>query len=193
MHGMSRMSAGGSTAQPPVNLAVHVTAMQNLDGKRGAHHAVWCSWGYCRTAFDCSNNVRDGLFGASPKATATGSSPAIANNPYPDLPANYRKQIADYMQTQRVALGLLPLVIHQGETVEISDPNRKFIGGGVWVCVRFGGTTVRAYGFADGQLQKWTGNSFDQSGVLIQARICGFNPNYKPFPEVKPTPQPRKP
>src|SRR5215475_1578128 len=60
--------------------------------------------------------------GSSPVA-ATGSSSAIANNPHPDLPANYRKQIADYIRTQRGLLG--PVVIHQGDTVEIGEPNRR--------------------------------------------------------------------
>jgi hypothetical protein len=120
-------------------------------------------------------------------SSAAASSSAIANNPHPDLPANYRKQIADYMRTQRVALGLMPLVIHEGETVEISDPNSKLIGIGMWVCVRFGGTTVRAYGFDDGQLEKWTGNitSSPQGGVLTERVICGANPNFKPFPEAQ--------
>jgi hypothetical protein len=59
--------------------------------------------------------------GSSPVA-ATGSSSAIANNPHPDLPTNYRKQIADFMRTQRGdAFGLVPFVIHQGKTVEIGN------------------------------------------------------------------------
>ena len=129
--------------------------------------------------------------GSSPVAAAASSS-TIANNPYPDLPANYRKQIADFMRTQRAdPPGLVPLVIHQGETVEISDPNRKPIGKGIWVCVRFDATTVRSYGFVDGQLEKWTGNiaSSPQGGVLTERLICGANPKFKPFPEAQPKPQ----
>jgi hypothetical protein len=38
--------------------------------------------------------------GSSPVA-ATGSSSAMANNPHPDLPASYRKQIAEFMRTRR--------------------------------------------------------------------------------------------
>jgi hypothetical protein len=61
----------------------------------------------------------------------------------------------------------------------------------VWVCFscsdgwrNFG--TRRAYSFTGGQLSSGSGQ-----GVLFEAAICGANLNYKPFPEVQPTPQAR--
>ena len=67
--------------------------------------------------------------GSSP-VTASGSSSAIANNPHPDLPANYRKQIAEFMRTQRDALGLVtlfPMGITKGGA-EISDRTERSAG-----------------------------------------------------------------
>jgi hypothetical protein len=137
----------------------------------------------------------------SPTVTATASSPAVANNPHPDLPANYRKQIAEFMRTQRDALGLISL-FPRGITkggAEISDPNRTFswLGTHDVVCVRFGGggwpnfSTVRAYGFNGGQLQLGTGGIVSQygQGVLTEAMACGANPNFQPFPEAEFQPQ----
>jgi hypothetical protein len=138
--------------------------------------------------------------GSSP-VTASGSSSAIANNPHPDLPANYRKQVAEFMRTQRDALGLVTL-FPRGITkggAEISDPNRTFswLGTHDVVCVRFGGggwpnfSTIRAYGFNGGQLQWGTGGIVSQygQGVLTEAMACGANPNFKPFPEAEFQPQ----
>jgi hypothetical protein len=133
--------------------------------------------------------------------TVTASSSAKANNPNPDLPANYRKQIAEHMRTQRDALGLVSL-FPRGITkggAEISDPNRAFswLGTHDVVCVRFGGggwpnfSSVRAYTFSDGQLLTSTGyivSSYGQ-GVLTEAMACGANPNFKPFPEAEFQPQ----
>ena len=128
----------------------------------------------------------------------TASSSVTANNPHPDLPANYRKQIAEYMRTQMFArMG--------GITgAEISDPNRTFAGllsGGERdiVCVRFGGggwpnfSTVRAYTFVGGQLHWDTDGIVSQygRGVLTEGWACGANPNFKPFPEADYQPQPQ--
>jgi ABC-type Fe3+-hydroxamate transport system substrate-binding protein len=133
--------------------------------------------------------------GSSPVA-ATGSSSAIANNPNPDLPANYRNQIANFMRTQRGdAFGLVPFVIRQGETVEIGDPNRRltYLGMETVVCVRISrgdgwpnNSATRVYSFSGGQLSSGPG----QGGLVSGGPgVCGWNTNYKPFPEVKPTPQ----
>lgn len=140
-----------------------------------------------------------GCSAASSKVTATSSSSAIANNPHPDLPADYRKQIADFMRTQGGdAFGLVPFVIHQGEKVEIGEPNRRltYLGMEEVVCVRFTrsdgwpyNSATRAYSFRGGQFPLGPG----QGALVSGLGICGFNPNYKPFPEVKPTPHPRKP
>jgi hypothetical protein len=132
---------------------------------------------------------------ASSSVTASGSSSAIANNPHPDLPANYRKQIAEFMRTERDALGLVPL-FPRGITkggAEISDPHRPFNRNGDFVCVRTGGggwpnfSTVSGYLFTGGQLQPGSGNIVSQygRGVLTEATVCGENPNFKPFPEAE--------
>jgi hypothetical protein len=117
----------------------------------------------------------------------TASSSATPNNPHPDLPANYRKQIADYMRTQMFAsLGGI-------RGAEISDPHRTVAG--LWyglgerdiVCVRFGGgSTIRGYVFVGGQLHWDNGGIVSQGGqgVLIEAWACGEHPNFKPFPEA---------
>ena len=110
----------------------------------------------------------------------TTSSSAKANNPHPDLPANYRKQIAEYMRTQMFArMGGI-------KRAEIADPNRTFAGllsGGERdiVCVRFGGgswpnfSTVRAYTFVDGKLPWDNGGIVSQfgRGVLSERWACG--------------------
>jgi hypothetical protein len=118
----------------------------------------------------------------------TASSSVTANNPHPDLPANYRKQIAEFMRTQMFAS------MRGIRGAEISDPNRtvSILGMRDVVCVRFGGggwpnfSTVRAYAFTDGQLQWGTGGIVSQfgQGVLTEAMACGANPNFKPFPEA---------
>lgn len=139
------------------------------------------------------------IFLAGCQTTASSSATAIkvtANNPHPDLPANYRKQIAEYMRTQMFArMGGI-------KGAEISDPNRTFAGlvnGGERdiVCVRFGGggwpnfSTVRAYTFVDGKLPWDTGGIVSQfgRGVLTERWACGENPNFKPFPEADYQPQ----
>jgi hypothetical protein len=128
----------------------------------------------------------------------TASSSVTASNPHPDLPANYRKQIAEYMRTQMFArMGGI-------KGAEISDPHRGFAGllnGGErdFVCVRFGGggwpnfSTVRGYAFVDGKLHWDTGGIVSQygQGVLTEAMACGENPTFKPFPEADYQPQPR--
>jgi hypothetical protein len=116
----------------------------------------------------------------------TASAPVTATNPHPDLPANYRQVIADYMKTQMFAQIGGPGI----RTAEISAPHRAWNGRDV-VCVRFGGggwpnfSTVRAYAFSDGQLLFSTGNivsSYGQ-GVLTEAVACGSEPIFGPFPE----------
>jgi hypothetical protein len=111
-----------------------------------------------------------------------------ATNPHPDLPANYRRMVVDYMKTQMfVEIGGDRL---RAQAVEISDPHRNFYGYDV-VCVRFGGggypnfSTVRGYAFSGGQLLTWTGNIISQygSGVLVMAAWCGDQPVFRPFPE----------
>jgi hypothetical protein len=116
----------------------------------------------------------------------TTTSSVTAVGAHPDLPANYRQQIAAFMRTQMFA--------HSGISgAEISDPNRTFAGlvsGGDRdiVCVRIGGPlgTVRAYTFIDGKLSWDTGGIVGQSGmgVLTERWGCGENPNFKPYPEA---------
>jgi hypothetical protein len=128
---------------------------------------------------------------------------STADDPHvDDVPANYRTQIAAYMRTQRDAADLqaFPHGISKADHADISDPNRKPIGKGIWVCVRIGDNGslfsniyIRAYGFSDGQLESGTGNILVDVGVLVIAAVCGANPNFKPFPEAEfqPQPQPR--
>jgi hypothetical protein len=107
-----------------------------------------------------------------------------ATNPHPNLPANYRKAVADYMKTQM--FGSRPGI----STAEISDPNHTWNGYDV-VCVRFGGggwpnfSTVRAYVFSNGQLLAATGQIVSQfgQGVVTEAVNCGSEPVFRPFPE----------
>lgn len=101
-----------------------------------------------------------------------------ATNPHPNLPANYRKVVAAYMKTQMFAQG------PGTRTAEISDPNHMWSGHDV-VCVRFGGGTVRAFPFGNGQLLTLTGQivSLNGAGVLTEAAICGWEPVFRPFPE----------
>jgi hypothetical protein len=130
---------------------------------------------------------------ASSSVTENNSRSVTANNPHPDLPGNYRKQIAEFMRTQMFAsMGGI-------KGAEISEPNRAFswLGTRDVVCVRFGGggwpnfSTVRAYAFTDGQLQWGTGGIVSQfgQGVLTEAMACGATPNFKPFPEADYKPQ----
>jgi hypothetical protein len=105
-----------------------------------------------------------------------------ATNPHPNLPANYRQVVADYMKTQMLG----PVT----QTVEISDPHHTW-NGFDGVCVRFGGggwpnfSTVRAYHFSNGKLLDVTGQIVSQfgSGVLVEAAHCGSEPVFRPFPE----------
>jgi hypothetical protein len=82
--------------------------------------------------------------GSAPVAATTAT---IANSAHPDLPANYRKQIADFTPTQRGDMpGLFPHAFPKGILkggAEIADPNRKLGLGGMEdvVCVRFGGSS----------------------------------------------------
>ncbi|HEY2532157.1 MAG TPA: hypothetical protein VGJ20_30230 [Xanthobacteraceae bacterium] len=133
------------------------------------------------------------------------STASFADDPHADdVPVNYRTQIAAYMRTQHehdllFRFTSFPNGISKKDYAEIADPNRKPIGKGIWVCVRFGhnglfgGGYPRAYGFVDGQLQSDTGDVMQDAGVLVIAAVCGANPNYKPFPEAEfePPPQPR--
>ncbi|HEY2527729.1 MAG TPA: hypothetical protein VGJ20_07215 [Xanthobacteraceae bacterium] len=129
-----------------------------------------------------------------PTIFLTGCSTASFTDPHADdMPANYRRLIADYMRTQSVALGLLPAFrfgIKRGEA-EIADPHKA--PGGYNVCVRLGGQTVMSYGFVGGQLVRGTGGIISQGGqgVLQEALNCGANPNFKPFPEAEFQPQPQ--
>jgi NADPH-dependent 2,4-dienoyl-CoA reductase/sulfur reductase-like enzyme len=121
----------------------------------------------------------------------TASPPVTATNPHPDLPANYRKQIAEYMRTQMFArMGGI-------KGAEISEPHRGFAGlinGGErdTVCVRFGGggwpnfSVVRGYTFVGGKLNWDNGGIVSEygRGVLTEAMACGENPTFKPFPEA---------
>jgi hypothetical protein len=114
------------------------------------------------------------------------TAPVTATNPHPDLPANYRRMVADYMKTQLFAQIGGPGI----RTAEISDPHRTWNGYDV-VCVRFGGggwpnfSTVRAYAFSGGQLLTFTGYIASQygQGVLTEAVACGSEPVFRPFPE----------
>ncbi|HEY2532158.1 MAG TPA: hypothetical protein VGJ20_30235 [Xanthobacteraceae bacterium] len=129
------------------------------------------------------------------------STASFADDPHADdVPANYRTQIAAYMRTQRDADLLVPQAFPHGiskaDHADISDPNRKPIGKGIWVCVRIGDNGslfsniyIRAYGFIDGQLEPGTGNMLVDAGVLVIAAVCGANPNFKPFPEAEFQPQ----
>jgi hypothetical protein len=108
----------------------------------------------------------------------TTSATVTASNPHPDLPANYRRMVADYMKTQVVAqIGGEWL---RRQAFEISDPHRHFSGYDV-VCVRMGDGTVRGYAFSGGQLQTLTG--YPVSGVLTMTAMCGDVPVFRPFPE----------
>jgi hypothetical protein len=121
---------------------------------------------------------------------ATTAAPVTANNPHPDLPANYRQKVAEFMRTQFFArtFGI--------KNAEISDPNRTFSGlvvGGDRdvVCVRLG-ATIRAYVFKDGVVYWDSGGIISQMGrgVLNERWSCGANPNFKPFPEADYQPRP---
>jgi hypothetical protein len=127
----------------------------------------------------------------------------MANNPHPDLPPNYRKQIADFMRTQRGDLGLLPHAFPKGIAkggAEIGEPNRKLSFGGMQdvVCVRLNHgdgwpdfSVRRAYAFTHGRLDSGTGGFISGQGVLVEAGVCGANPNYRSFPEAEFQPQPQ--
>ena len=128
------------------------------------------------------------VFLAGCQTTASSSSVA-SNNPHPDLPANYRQKIAEFMRTQMFARSGI-------RNAEISDPNRTFAGlinGGDRdiVCVRFG-STVRSYVFKDGVVYWDSGGIISQmgAGVLSERWACGGNPNFKPFPEADYQPRP---
>jgi hypothetical protein len=51
-------------------------------------------------------------------------------------------------------------------------------------------STVRAYVFNGGRLNTGSGYAINQTGVLIQAGICGWNPTFRPFPEAEFQPKP---
>ena len=132
-----------------------------------------------------------GIFGAillaGCQTTGNSTGVASANSPHPDLPANYRQQIAEFMRTQLFAFRGI-------KGAEISEPYRGFAGlinGGDRdiVCVRFGGPggALRGYVFVDGKLPWDNGGSLGfegASGILSQRMACGANPNFKPFPEA---------
>ena len=106
--------------------------------------------------------------------------PVTATNPHPDLPANYRQVVADFMKTQQFAQIGGPGI----RTAEISDPHRTWSGQDV-VCVRFGGGGWPNFTFSGGQLLTFTGHivsSYGQ-GVLTEAVACGSEPVFRPFPE----------
>ncbi len=108
------------------------------------------------------------------------SATVTASNPHPDLPANYRRMVADYMKTQVFAqIGGDWL---RRQAFEIADPHRNFNGYDVACVRRVGdGGSVRGYAFSGGQLLTLTG--IPVSGVLMMATWCGEAPVYRPFPE----------
>lgn len=58
------------------------------------------------------------------------TAPVTATNPHPDLPANYRQAVADYMKTQLFAQIGGPGI----RTAEISDPHRTWAAMTSCVC-----------------------------------------------------------
>jgi hypothetical protein len=122
-----------------------------------------------------------GLLLAGCQTTADSVASSGGGSQHPDLPANYRQQIAEFMRTQLFAK------IHGIRNAEISDPNRAFAGlinGGDrdFVCIRFGGT-VRAYVFVDGKLP-WDNGGPVAPGIALLFKQCGEKPNFKPCPEA---------
>lgn len=119
------------------------------------------------------------LVGCQSSGIVASSGRAVSQ--HPDLPANYRQQVAEFMRTQLFAK------IHGIKSAEISDPNRAFAGliaGGDrdFVCVRLGGA-VRAYVFVDGKLP-WDNGGATSPGFMLINNVCGENPNFKSFPEA---------